>query len=81
MAENNVNYANRGSIGKGNEDLKSSETPQRTEEERRETRRGFKTLMETTAQFDEIEPHELLSIEVLTWFVESHSKFEKANIK
>jgi len=72
MAENNVNYANRGSIGKGNEDLKSSETPQRTEEERRETRRGFKTLMETTAQFDEIEPHELLSIET------NRKKFGKA---
>jgi len=60
MAENDVNHANRGSIGKENEDLKSSEeTPQRTEEERKETRKGFKMLMETTAKFDELEPHEI----------------------
>ena len=62
MAENNVNHANRGSIGKENEDLKSSEeTPQRTEEERKETRKGFKMLMETTAKFDELEPHEVIA--------------------
>merc|ERR1711934_1333566 len=29
------------------------------EEERKETRRGFKILMETTAKFDELEPHEI----------------------
>jgi len=68
MAENNANYANRDDIGNsGDEDLKSSEMPMRTEEERKETRKGYKMLMETTAKFDELEPSEI-----------NHKKFFKA---
>merc|ERR1719495_2685453 len=68
MAENNANYANRDDIGNyGDEDLKSSERPVRTDEERKETRKGYKMLMETTAKFDELEPSEI-----------NHKKFFKA---
>jgi len=56
MAENDANCTNRASIGKDNEKFKSSEAPQRTEEERKETRKGYKILMETTAKFDDLEP-------------------------
>ena len=60
MAENNANFANQNSTRNANDDFKSSsDKPKRTEEERKETRRGFKILMETTAKFDELEPHEV----------------------
>ena len=62
MAENNANFANQDSTRNrnANDDFKSSsDKPKRTEEERKETRRGFKILMETTAKFDELEPHEV----------------------
>lgn len=58
MAENNVNFANQDPTRNANDDYKSDK-PKRTEDERKETRRGFKTLMETTARFDELEPHEV----------------------
>ena len=66
MAENNANFANQYSTGNANDDFKSSsDKPKRTEEERKETRRGFKILMETTAKFDELEPHEVNITSVL----------------
>ena len=60
MAENNANFANRDTTRNANDDFKSSsDKPKRTDEERKETRRGFKLLMETTAKFDELEPFEV----------------------
>ena len=60
MAENNANFANRDTTRNANDDFKSSsDKPKRTNEERKETRKGFKLLMETTAKFDELEPFEV----------------------
>ena len=58
MAENNVNFANQDPTRNANDDFKS-EKPKRTGDERKETRRGYKVLMETTAKFDELEPFEV----------------------
>ena len=58
MAENNANFANQDTTRNANDDFKSDK-PKRTDEERKETRRGFKILMETTAKFDELEPFEV----------------------
>lgn len=60
MAENNANFANQDSTRNANDDFKSSsDKPKRTDEERKETRKGFKLLMETTAKFDELEPFQI----------------------
>ena len=58
MTENDPNFANQGSTGKSNEEFKS-DGPKSTDVERKETRKNYKMLMETTAKFDDIEPFEV----------------------
>ena len=57
--ENDANFANQSRFANANDDFKSSEQPKRTDKERKETRRSYKMMMETTAKFDEVEPFEV----------------------
>ena len=55
--ENDANFANQSR--NASDDFKSSEQPKRTDKERKETRKSYKMMMETTAKFDEVEPFEV----------------------
>lgn len=56
--ENDVNMANLDTSVNSNESIKGS-LPERSDDQRKETRRSYRMLMEETAKFDDMEPSQV----------------------